>query len=159
MSITIWLFFIVPYLVENMPAHVGGVEVRGKGRKAMRLRMQSCVVLSGTLRILNSCLMYTSLNKYTLYHGGVLWLWGGPEVFWEVRGDRWKDPTIVVFAKCSGKGVYLLRLKRMQGENILLLFSVTEILFKTLQISFAQELLKATVTEDGGGKSEAESKR
>ena len=28
-----------------------------------------------------------------------------------------------------------------------------------LQISFAQELLKATVTEDGGGKSEAESKR
>ena len=67
-------FFIVPYLVKNMPAHVGGVEVRGKGRKAMRLRMQSCVVLSGTLRILNSCLMYTSLNKYTLYHGGVLWL-------------------------------------------------------------------------------------
>ena len=63
------------------------------------------------------------------------------------------------FAKCSGKGVYLLRLKRMRGENILLLFSVTEILFKTLQISFAQELLKATVTEDGGGKSEAESKR
>ena len=50
-------------------------------------------------------------------------------------------------------------LKRMRGENILLLFSVTEILFKTLQISFAQELLKATVTEDGGGKSEAESKR
>ena len=47
----------------------------------------------------------------------------------------------------------------MRGENILLLFSVTEILFKTLQISFAQELLKATVTEDGGGKSEAESKR
>ena len=129
MSITIWLFFIVPYLVKNMPAHVGGVEVRGKGRKAMRLRMQSCVVLSGTLRILNSCLMYTSLNKYTLYHGGVLWLWGGPEVFWEVRGDRWQDPTNVDFAKCSGKGVYLLRLKRMQGENILLLFSVTEILF------------------------------
>ena len=62
------------YLVKNMPAHVGGVKVRGKGRKAMRLRMQSCVVLSGTLRILNSCLMYTSLNKYTLYHGGVLWL-------------------------------------------------------------------------------------
>ena len=63
------------------------------------------------------------------------------------------------FAKCSGKGVYLLRLKRMRGENILLLFSVTEILFKTFQISFAQELLKATVTEDGGGKSEAESRR
>ena len=38
-------------------------------------------------------------------------------------------------------------------------FSVKETLFKTLQISFAQELLKATVTEDGGGKSEAESKR
>ena len=65
----------------------------------------------------------------------------------------------MVSAKCSGKCVYLLRLKRMRGENILLLFSVTEILFKTFQISFAQELLKATVTEDGGGKSEAESRR
>ena len=62
-SITIRFFSIVPNLVKKMPGHVGGVEVRGKGRKAMRLRMQSCVVLSGTLRTLNSCSMNTSLNK------------------------------------------------------------------------------------------------